>query len=101
MGISDVRDPPLNARFLPLFFATAILAALLLAAGAVGVSTQTAAGPALSLLARDGRRSLPITLVGDQEFIALDDLAAAFQLTVREEAQGAITVSYNGRTIVL
>ena len=38
--------------------------------------------------------------MNDQEFVALDDLAAAFQLTVREEA-GAITVSYKGKTIVL
>ena len=40
-----------------------------------------------SLLARDGRRALPITLVDDQEFVALDDLAATFQLTVREESR--------------
>ena len=39
--------------------------------------------------------------VNDQEFVALDDLAAMFQLTVREEALGAITVSYKGKTIVL
>ena len=33
--------------------------------------------------------------------VALDDLAATFQLTVREESLGAITVSYKGKTIVL
>jgi N-acetylmuramoyl-L-alanine amidase len=32
--------------------------------------------------------------------VALDDLASAFQLTIREEA-GALTVSYKGRVIVL
>jgi N-acetylmuramoyl-L-alanine amidase len=52
-------------------------------------------------LSKDGRRPLPITLVADQEFVALDDLAAAFQLTIREESLGAITVSYKGKTIVL
>src|SRR5207247_9019353 len=36
----------------------------------------------------------------DQEFVALDDLASTFQLTVREEA-GAVTVSSKGKTIVL
>ena len=41
-----------------------------------------------------------MTQVGNQEFVALDDLASAFQLIVREES-GAITVSYRGRTIVL
>jgi len=85
-----------------LFSCSPLLAtiALLLIAAAV-LSSQPAAAPTLTLLARDGRRSLPLTMVGDQEFIALDDLASTFQLAVREEAQGAITVSYNGRTIVL
>lgn len=68
---------------------------------AVAVSSQTAPPPSLALLARDGRRALPITLVNDQDFVALEDLAAAFQLTVREEAQGALTVSYKGKTIVI
>jgi hypothetical protein len=39
--------------------------------------------------------------VGDQEFVALDDVAAMFQLNVREDALGAITATYKGRTIVL
>ena len=43
---------------------------------------------------------MPIAVVGGREYVSLDDLAAAFQLAVREEA-GAITVSYRGRTIVL
>jgi N-acetylmuramoyl-L-alanine amidase len=38
--------------------------------------------------------------VNGREFVALDDLALLFQLTVREES-GALTVSYRGRTIVL
>jgi N-acetylmuramoyl-L-alanine amidase len=59
-----------------------------------------ASAPALTLLARDGRRSLPLTLLGDQEFVGLDELAQAFQLSV-QESLGAITVSYKGRTIVL
>lgn len=54
----------------------------------------------LTLLSRDARRSIAVVAAGDQEFVALDDLAAAFHLAVREEA-GALTVSYRGRTIVL
>jgi N-acetylmuramoyl-L-alanine amidase len=42
-----------------------------------------------------------VTVVGDQEFVALDELAAIFQLTVAEDSLGAITVSYKGKTIVL
>jgi N-acetylmuramoyl-L-alanine amidase len=65
------------------------------------LSSQTAPGPALTLLSKEGRRALPLTIVADQEMVGLDDLAAAFQLTVREESLGAITVSYKGKTIVL
>ena len=52
-------------------------------------------------MSKDGRRPLAVTMVGDQEFVALDDLALLFQLTVREDPLGAITVSYKGKTIVL
>ena len=54
----------------------------------------------LTLLSREGRRSLATIPVNGREFVALDDLATTFQLAVREEA-GALTVSYRGRTIVL
>ena len=40
-------------------------------------------------------------MLGDQEFVALDDLTTLFQLTVREDTLGAVTVSYKGKTIVL
>lgn len=52
------------------------------------------------MLTRDGRRPLPLALVGDQEFVALDDLAGPFQLSV-QESLGAITVAYKGKNIVL
>ena len=89
----------MNARPLPLF-ATA-LPLVILAALVATLSSQTPAGPSLTVLAREGRRALPIAMVSDQEFVALDDLAAAFQLTVHEESLGAITVTYKGKTIVL
>jgi N-acetylmuramoyl-L-alanine amidase len=91
------RDASLNPRPPLLTIVTIAFLGVL----AVAVSSQTAPPPSLALLARDGRRALPITLVNDQDFVALDDLAAAFQLTVREEAQGALTVSYKGKTIVI
>jgi N-acetylmuramoyl-L-alanine amidase len=89
----------LNARSHSSF--SAVVTAAFLIALAAALSSQSAQPPALSLLSKDGRRTLPITLVADQEFVALDDLAAAFQLTVREESLGAVTVSYKGKTIVL
>ncbi len=82
----------MNFRSLPLL-------PLLLAVATV-LSSQPAPGPALTLLSREGRRTLPLTIVNDQEFVALDDLSSTFQLQV-QESLGAITVAYKGRTIVL
>jgi N-acetylmuramoyl-L-alanine amidase len=66
------------------------------------LSSQTPAQtPTLTLLSKDGRRTVPLSLVNGQEFVGLDDLTPLFQLTVREDALGAVTVSYKGRTIVL
>ncbi|MGH9142081.1 MAG: N-acetylmuramoyl-L-alanine amidase, partial [Vicinamibacterales bacterium] len=89
----------MNARRHP-FSLVAVTAALLVAIAAA-LSSQSTQAPALSLLSKDGRRTLPIALVADQEFVALDDLATAFQVAVREESMGAVTVSYKGKTIVL
>jgi len=69
-----------------------------LGARLAGQNPQTP--PSLTLLAREARRPLAISIVNEQEFVALDDLAATFQLSVREEP-GAVTVSYKSRTIVL
>lgn len=55
---------------------------------------------ALQVLTREGRRTLAITTIGSQDMLALDELAAAFQLTVRDDG-GAITVAYKGRSVVL
>jgi N-acetylmuramoyl-L-alanine amidase len=90
----------LNDRSLPFF---SIVIAGLLIAVSVTLLSQTAPPPtpSIAVLSREGKRSLATSLVGDQEFVALDDLAAMFQLTVHEESFGAITVSYKGRTIIL
>ena len=91
----------MNARPHSFFPVAATATAAFLIALAAALSSQTAQPPSLSLLSKDGRRAMPIALVAEQEFVALDDLAAAFQLTVREESPGAVTVSYKGKTIVL
>jgi N-acetylmuramoyl-L-alanine amidase len=65
----------------------------------VSLAGQPAASP-LTLLSREGRRALPVAVVGGREFVALDDLASAFQLTVVQDT-GAVTVSHRGRNIVL
>jgi N-acetylmuramoyl-L-alanine amidase len=73
------------------------LAVLVLARSLASQATSPAP---LTLLGKDGRRSVPTTSVNDQEFVALDDLAAAFQLAIHEES-GAITITYKGKTIVV
>ena len=62
-------------------------------------------GP-LTVLTKDNnaitRRQIQTVAVNDQEYVALDDLASMFQLTVREDALGALTVTASkGRTILL
>jgi N-acetylmuramoyl-L-alanine amidase len=55
----------------------------------------------LTVLSKDGRRALTTTVINDQEFVSLDELAAMFQLSLAEDALGAVTATYKGRTIVL
>ena len=71
----------------------------LLAVAAASLIGQNAA-TSLLLLSRDARRAIPLTANSGQEMVALDDLAAIFQLAVRED-RDALTVSYKGRTVVL
>src|SRR5262249_2414546 len=97
-GTSVSRDPPLNAREIPRFFAvTTLVLSLGLAAA---LSSQSPPSSSLAVLSREGRRAIPITMVADQEFVALDDLTTLFQLAGREEAPATTTVSNKGKPIV-
>jgi N-acetylmuramoyl-L-alanine amidase len=103
MGDLETRDPPLNARRpFPISSISGVLAAcaLALALAAGQLAGQQPPAASLQVLTRDGRRAMSISAAGTQEVIALDDLATAFQLNVRDDG-GAITVGYKGRTIVL
>lgn len=77
--------------------ASAGVAMVLLLLVATRLSGQA---PSLTLLSADGRRAMPIVVLGGRDFVALDELATTFGLTVREEA-GAVTVSTRNGTIVL
>lgn len=59
-----------------------------------------ASTPSLQLLSREARRTVPLSVVGNQEMVALDELASLFQLAVRDDG-GAITVAYKGRSVML
>jgi N-acetylmuramoyl-L-alanine amidase len=58
-------------------------------------------GSSLTVLSSDGRRAVPLTMLNDQEYVSLDDLASLFQLAIHEDALGAVTATYKGKTIVL
>lgn len=54
------------------------------------------------VISTDGRRPLAVTLVGSDVMVSLDDLAALFQLSVREDAlAGGVTVGYKSKTVIL
>jgi N-acetylmuramoyl-L-alanine amidase len=56
----------------------------------------------LVLISREGRRPVPTTIAGNQELISLDEVAALFQVTVREDTlAGGLTLVYRGRTVVI
>ena len=75
--------------------------ALSITLAATSLAAQTPAEP-LTVLSREGRRALATVRVDGREMVALDDLAALFRLTVDEDRfTGGLTVSYQGRDIVL
>ena len=76
------------------------ISAALLAAVLIHAQGTPPAAP-LVLLTREGRRPIPTTIQSGQELIALDTVAALFDVTVREDTlAGGVTISYKGRTIV-
>jgi N-acetylmuramoyl-L-alanine amidase len=89
------------------------LSARTLAAGsllffAALIATQAAQAPAaragapLTLLSREGRRALPVTMAGGSEMVSLTDLSGVFQLSVHEDRlAGGLIVSYKNQTIAL
>ncbi len=61
-----------------------------------------AQGGPITVLSRDGRRTLPAIEVQGHQMVGLDDLASLFQLQVRDDpAARAITATYKNQTIVL
>src|SRR4051794_9266057 len=55
----------------------------------------------LTILSKDSRRTVPTTTLNEQEYVALDDLAGLFQLPVRDDPAGMLTVGSKGKTILL
>jgi len=75
--------------------ATAVLLALLL------TSLPLAQSPApIGVVSAAGRRVLSTVIVNDQEYVALDDVAAFVPVTIREDRQGGVSVIVRGKSIV-
>lgn len=65
------------------------------------VAADPAAAP-FTLVARDGRRPIPVVVNGGRELIAIDEIAKLLRLDVREDpVAGGLTVSYRGRTVAV
>ena len=61
-----------------------------------------AQGGPITVLSREGRRTLPAVDVQGHQMVGLDDLASLFQLQVRDDTIArAITATYKNQTIVL
>jgi len=79
-----------------------VLLALVFGPVETGHDTLLAQGGPITVLAREGRRTLPTVDLQGHQMVGLDDLANLFQLQVREDAAArAITATYKGQTIVL
>lgn len=70
-------------------------------AGSAPVAQAPSSAP-ITLLSGDGRRSLTVTTIGNGDYLALDDVAAALGLAVRDDrVTGTTTLSAGGRSAVL
>jgi N-acetylmuramoyl-L-alanine amidase len=79
-----------------------LAALLLLLAATPHAQEGTAPATPLILLSPDGRGPIPTIVVNGDELIALDDVAARFQVTVREDTlAGGITLTYQGQTVLV
>jgi N-acetylmuramoyl-L-alanine amidase len=62
----------------------------------------SAQAPPLTVLSREGRKPLPVTTINNQDYVAVDDINAAFGTTAREDRlAGGLTITARGRSIVL
>ena len=82
--------------------ASFFLAILVLLLASLPQAQGTAPATPLTLLSSEGRRPVPTIVLDGQELIALDEVAARFEVTVREDSlAGGFTITSNGRTIVI
>jgi N-acetylmuramoyl-L-alanine amidase len=69
----------------------------------VGLSfLASAQAPSLTIVSREGRKPLPVTSINNQDYVAVDDINAAFATTSREDRlAGGLMITARGQSIVL
>src|SRR5215510_11282309 len=92
--VPRLRLTETNAIMCSVQFRTFVVAIIVLAfVTGTGGQDLTQATP-LTMVSREGRRPIPTTVQGGREVVALDDVAALFRVTVREDTlAGGVTVS--------
>ena len=62
----------------------------------------SAQAPSIAVVSREGRKPLPVTIINNQDYVAIDDVNTAFATTSREDRlAGGLTITARGRSIVL
>ena len=82
----------------------AAVAAILLTGTSVALPWAQSASraPVISIVQPNQRQTVPVRQMDGQDVVSLDDLAAVFQLQVREDQlAGGLTVSRRGKTLVV
>jgi N-acetylmuramoyl-L-alanine amidase len=75
-------------------------AALMLIAGLSFLASAQA--PSIAVVSREGRKPLTVTVINNQDYIAVDDVNTAFATSSREDRlAGGLTITARGRSIVL
>jgi hypothetical protein len=79
-----------------------LLIAIVLCLVSTEATRTQAPATTLTLLSREGRRSLPTTAIGNQDYVSVDDLNTAFGTTAREDRlAGGLTITVRNRSAVL
>jgi N-acetylmuramoyl-L-alanine amidase len=82
-------------------YSNSIAAAVLVLFAALSFLAQAQA-PLLTVVSREPRKPLPVTVINNQDYLAIDDINAAFATTSREDRlAGGLTVVARGQSIVL
>jgi N-acetylmuramoyl-L-alanine amidase len=76
--------------------ASVVIAAL------VAASYLAAQTPNLTVLSREGRKPIPLTLINNQEYVAVDDINTAFGTASKEDRlAGGLTINARGQSMIL